>query len=398
MKLIKREYYLNQLKKVSGTPDIKVITGIRRSGKSKLLESFIEDVKSEDSNCNIIHINYNLNEFYSIRKRDSLIKYVNNHYISNKNNYLLIDEVQLCNGFEEAINGFHAEEKFDIYITGSNAFLLNNDLATLFTGRTFEIDVFPFSFKEYMEYFNLNNQYDAFKTYLVEGGISGSYVYPGGEEKYKYISDVYDTLVLRDIIQKHKIRNPQLLERVSNYMIDNISNQTSVRGIADDLTQKVDTITHRTVGKHIGYLCDSFAFYKVRRYDLSGKKYLTTNEKYYLADHSFKYAKQGTRNFDYGRTLENIVAIELIRRGYELYTGTLYQKEIDFVAIKNSRKYYIQVSNSIDEETTKERELSPLKSVKESYPKMVITRTGYKSYDIEGIVIIDIADWLLNEF
>ena len=397
MKLIKRTTYLNELKSVKGTPDIKVITGIRRAGKSKLMESFIDEIEKEESNCNIIHINFNLNEFIKYRKRDSLIKYVNSRYVDGMNNYLFIDEVQRCSGFEDAINGFHAEEKYDIYITGSNAFLMSNDLATLFTGRTYEIEVFPFSFAEYCEYYECHDIYKAFSNYVDEGGMSGSYLYNNKEQKYKYLSEIYDTLILRDIIQKHKVKKVQMLQSVSDYLMDNISNQMSIRNISEEITKKEDPTTHRTVGKHISYLCDSFAFYKIRRYDLKGKKYLSTNEKYYLADHSFKYAKQSTRNMDYGRVLENIVAIELLRRGYTVFTGTLYKKEIDFVAIKHEQKIFIQVTNSMDDEATKQRELAPLIAIKESYPKIVITRTGYESYDINGIKVFDIADWLLQK-
>lgn len=394
MKLIKRKYYLDELLSVKQTPDIKVITGIRRSGKSKLMEAFIEELKKE-SNSNIIHINYSLNDYIKLRKRDALIKYVNKHYDKDKINYLLIDEVQMCKGFEDAINGFHAEEKYDIYITGSNAFLMSNDLATLFTGRTYAIEIYPFSFAEYCEYFEYSDKYQAFSKYLLEGGMAGSYVYTKPEQKYKYIKEVYETLILRDIIQKHKIKNVQLLQKVSDYMIDNISNQVSASNIAIEISKNDNPTTHRTVSKHISYLCNSYAFYKIRRYDLRGKKYLSTNDKYYLADHSFKYAIQSTRNMDYGRALENIVAIELLRRGYTVYTGALYKKEIDFVAIRFTQKLFIQVSLNMDDELTRQRELAPLFAIKEAYPKMVITRSGYMPYDIDGIQVIDIADWLL---
>lgn len=396
MKLIRRNKYLEELNSVKGTPDIKVITGIRRSGKSKLMEAFIDDLKKHEENCNIIHINFNLNEFTKLRKMSSLIKYVNSKFIAEKNNFLLIDEVQRCKGFEDAINGFHAEEKYDIYITGSNAFLMSNDLATLFTGRTYEIEVFPFSFAEFCKYYDYTDRYNAFSKYVMEGGMAGSYVYGREDQKYKYIGDVYDTLILRDIVQKHKIKKPQMLHSVSDFMIDNISNQMSSRSVTEEITIREEPTTHRTVGKHISYLCDSFAFYKIRRYDLKGKKYLSTNEKYYLADHSFKYAKQSNRNMDYGRVLENIVAIELLRRGYAVYTGTLYKKEIDFIAIKHDEKIFIQVSQNIEDESTRLRELTPLLAVKEAYPKIVITRTGYPEYDIDGIKIIDVADWLLQ--
>ena len=319
MKLIERRQYLDKLINVLGTPDIKVITGVRRSGKSKLLEAFRAYIESENPDCNIIQINFNLPDFDDLLTYRALYDYVNAHYVAGKENFVFIDEVQMCEDFEKAVNGLHASEKYDIYITGSNAFLLSSDLATLFTGRTFEIKVYPFSFREYMEYFGLKDRYDALDKYVLEGGMSGSYLYKDQEAKYDYIADVFDTLIVRDIRKK------------------------------------------------------------------------------YLSDHTFRYAKLGTKNMDYGRILENIVAVELLRRGYEVYVGILYKKEIDFVAVKRSEKIYIQVSDNISEEKTFEREVAPLLQIKDAYPKYVIARTRHDEYQYEGIKVIDIADWLLDK-
>lgn len=396
MKLIERTDYLKQLEDVQGTPDIKVITGIRRSGKSKLLEAFIDVIHKKEPEANIIHINYNDDAYEDLLEYHALLEYVKSKYIKGKNNYLFIDEVQLCEGFEKAINSFHVSEKYDIYITGSNAFLLSSDLATLFTGRTFEIEVYPFSFKEFVTYYGYTNMQEAYIKYLTEGGMSGSYVYKSEKDKHKYIRDIFDTLVLRDIKQKYKIRNESVLTKTTDFLIDNISNLTTARKLTEAINNKGDKVDHKTVDKYINYLCKAFAFYKVRRYDIQGKKYLASTEKYYLSDHSFRYAKLGSKNPDYGRALENIVAIELMRRGYELYVGVLYKKEIDFVAIRENEKIYIQVANSIEENETKERELDPLRRIRDSYPKMVISRTGYPEYDIDGIKIIDITDWLMQ--
>ena len=389
MKLIQREYYMEKIISVIGTPDIKVITGVRRSGKSKLLEAFKIYLVSTIPDCNIIHINFNLPDYEDLLTYRKLYDWINNHYKENVMNFVLIDEVQMCDGFEKAINGLHASEKYDIYITGSNAFLLSSDLATLFTGRTFEIKVYPFSFKEYVEYFQLTDRYNALSEYLKEGGMAGSYVYSNQEAKYDYIEDVFNTLIIRDIRQKYKIRNVQMMNQIVDFLMDNISNLTSAR----NSNQKVH---HTTVGTYIEYLCNAFAFYKIRRYDIRGKKYLASNDKYYLSDHAFRYAKLGTRNMDYGRMLENIVAIELLRRGYEVYVGVLYKKEIDFVAIKRSEKLYIQVSDNITDSKTFEREVSPLLQIKDAYPKMLIARTRNDEYQYEGIRIMDIADWLLQ--
>ena len=394
MKLIQRSQYLDKMISVVGTPDIKVITGVRRSGKSKLLEAFKVYVEHSVPNYNIIHINFNLPEYEKLLQSRPLYEYINSHYDSEKNNFVLIDEVQMCDGFEKAINGLHASEKFDIYITGSNAFLLSSDLATLFTGRTFEIKVYPFSFAEYLDYFGMTDKYAALDRYMLEGGMAGSYLYRDQEAKYDYISDVFDTLIVRDIRQKYKIRNMQLMNRIVDFMMDNISNLSSARSIADTLTGAKEKVNHITVSAYMQYLCNAFAFYKIRRYDIKGKKYLSSNDKYYLSDHTFRYAKLGTKNMDYGRMLENIVAIELLRRGYEVYVGVLYKKEIDFVAIKRNEKIYIQVSDNISDEQTFTREVAPLLQIRDAYPKIVIARTRHDEYQYEGIKVIDIANWL----
>jgi len=398
MKLIKRDEYLNKLIDVMGTPDIKVITGVRRSGKSKLMEAFKDYLETSVEDSNIIHINYNLPEYEDIAEYKELYRYVNDRFKPDCTNYVLIDEVQMCKGFEKAINGMHASEKFDIYITGSNAFLLSSDLATLFTGRTFEIRMFPFSFEEYIRYYDAEERiYDAFDEYLENGGMPGSYLYKNIEDRYTYLEEVFNTLILRDIRDKYKIRNVDLMDRITDFMMDNVSNLSSARSVADSLASSKDKINHKTVGQYIQYLCNAFLFYRIRRYDIRGKKYLSTNDKYYLVDTGFRYAKLGTKNMDYGRVVENIVAIDLLRRGYEVYVGVLYKKEIDFVAVKRDKKIYIQVSDYIGDSKTFEREVAPLLEIKDAYPKMVLARTRHKPYDYEGISVMDVADWLKGE-
>ena len=397
MKLIRRKQYLDKMINVIGTPDIKVLTGVRRSGKSKLLDAFKTYVQKNIPDANIIHINFNLSKYDNLKEYKALNKYIENNYIEGKDNFVLIDEIQMCDNFELCINNIHASELYDIYITGSNAFLLSSDLATLFTGRTFEIEVYPFSFAEYLQYFELTDKYTAFDNYMLHGGMSGSYLYKEQEDKYDYIENVFDTLILRDISQKYKIKNSALMDRISQFLMDNISNLTSARSITDTLTSNKDKINHKTVGNYLQFLCNAFAFYNIRRYDIKGKKYLSTNDKYYLSDHTFRYAKLGTKNMDYGRVLENIVAIELLRRGYEVYVGVLYKKEIDFVALKRNEKIYIQVSDNITDEKTFEREVTPLLKINDAYPKMIIARTRNPEYQYEGVKIVDIADWLMNK-
>lgn len=395
MKIIERNY-LKELIDLVGTPDIKVITGVRRSGKSKLLEMFKNYIKENIKNVNIININFNLVKFDKLRDYLSLNNYIESNYIEGKRNFVLIDEVQMCKEFERTINSLHAEEKYDIYITGSNAFLLSSDLATLFTGRTYELQIYPFSFKEYLTYFKNNNIEEAFDKYVFEGGLSGSYEYDDIKKRYNYINDVYNALIVRDIRQKYKIQNIGLMNSLTEFMMDNISNLTSYRNIANKLNENNINANDKTIASYINYLCDAFAFYKVRRYDIQGKKYLSSIDKYYLVDQSFKFAKLGTKNINYGRVYENIVAMELLRRGYEIYVGTLYNKEVDFVAMKRNEKLYIQVSDDISYDKTLKREVEPLLQIKDAYPKIIIARTKHEDYQYEGIQIYDIANWLAN--
>ena len=397
MRLIDRPNYLEQLKSVRGVPDIKVITGIRRCGKSKLMEAFIEYIRKTDENASIIYIDFTDLDFEEIKEYHKLHTYVKKAYVESKKNYLFIDEVQTCEGFEKTLNSLHASEKFDIYVTGSNAFLLSSDLATLFTGRTFSIEVFPFSLKEYMEYYEIVDVYEAYTQYRKMGGMAGSYLYTDNDRRASYINDVFETLVIRDIVQKFKIRNLPLLEKIVDYLMDNVSNVVSANKMANTLVSNHIKTNDKTVGTYIGYLCNAFGFYRIRRYDISGKKYLASNDKYYLADPSFRSARLGNKNPDYGRISENLVAIELLRRGYEVYAGVLYKKEIDFVAIKRDEKIYIQVSEFIDNPETFEREYTPLLAIKDAYPKMILARTHQENYQYEGIQIVDIANWLVNE-
>lgn len=396
MKIIERNY-LKDLISIIGTPDIKVITGVRRSGKSKLLEQFKEYIEKNIKNYNIIYINFSLLEFEQLTEYHKLNDYIESKYIQNKNNFVLIDEVQMCKGFERTINSLHASEKYDIYITGSNAFLLSSDLATLFTGRTFEIEIFPFSFEEYLKYYQYKDIDLAFDKFVLDGGMAGSYLYDDEEKRYNYILDVYRTLIVRDINEKYNIKNNELLDNLTNFMMDNISNITSVRNITNSLNKFDNTLNHKTIGSYIQYLCNAFLFYKVKRYDIQGKRYLESLDKYYLVDQTFKYAKLGIKNMSYGRSYENIIAIELLRRGYDIYVGELYNTEIDFVAMKRNEKIYIQVSDNIEEEKTFSREVNSLLKIKDAYPKMLIARTKHENYLYEGIQIYDIARWLMEK-
>lgn len=398
MKTIKRERYLERIKALKDTPDIKIITGIRRSGKSNLMQAYIEYLKENFEDSNIIFIDYMDLEFEEIKEYHALHKYVEDRYDKEKKNYLFIDEVQMCPKFELAINSLYSKNKYDIYITGSNAFLLSADLATLFTGRYIEIHMFPFSFKEYCEYYSDENNKDKlFEEYFIKGGLAGSYVYNTDLDRITYIKEVYETIVNRDLVQKYNLPDTHVLRQLSEFLMDNISNLTSPNRVSDILTANEVQTNHVTIGKYIKYLCNAFIFYDIKRYDIKGKKYLETSDKFYMCDTGMRYAILGSRNMDYGRVYENMVCVELLRRGYEVYVGKLYQKEIDFVAQRGSEKFYIQVSDNISNPETFEREYSPLLQIKDAYPKMIIARTKHPKYTYEGIEVYDIAEWLEAE-
>ena len=396
MKIIERKNYLNRLIRLKDTPDIKIITGLRRSGKSELVRAYMELIRTNED-TNIIYVDFADLKFDDLKTYKELYNFCEGQYIDGKTNVIVVDEVQMCEKFELAINSLYNSRKYDIYITGSNAFLLSSDLSTLFTGRFIEIPVYPFSFAEYCEYYGYNsNTANVLDSYVMSGGLSGAYVYSEKEDQASYIKDVYTTIIKRDLVDKYGIKEEALLDSLTDYMMDNISNLTSASKISNVFKQNKVETNHITIGNYMKYLCSAFMFYKVKRYDIRGKKYLETSDKYYLSDLGFRYAMLGTRNMDYGRAYENIVALELLRRGYEIYVGKLYQKEIDFVAMKQNEKLYIQVSDNISDPDTLERELTPLRAIKDAYPKILIANRKHDDYDIEGIKVLDLTNWLVR--
>ena len=303
MKLIERSALLDRLNDLRGTPDIKIITGIRRSGKSQLMKDFIDRIRVAEPDVNIIVIDYVDLAFESLKEYHKLYRYIEDHFVSGKENILFIDEVQMCPGFELAVNSLHSSGRYDIYLTGSNAFLMSNDLATLFTGRFLEIHVFPFSFREFRDYYGGNDLDRLFDDYVRRGGLPGSYPYKNERDRVAYIQDVYGTIINRDLVQKYRINDSQALSHLADYLMDNVSNLSSPNRISNTLNENDVTTSHVTVGRYIKYLCNAFVFYDVKRYDIRGKKYLETSDKYYLCDTGIRYAQLGTRNMDFGPML-----------------------------------------------------------------------------------------------
>ena len=397
MKFIERLDYIRKLCDLRGTPDIKIITGIRRAGKSKLLEAYRKRLSSEDG-VNIISIDLSDLSHEGLKEYHALNDYVLAHTVSGCENILMIDEVQECSGFELAVNSLHNSGKYDIYLTGSNAFLLSSDLATLFTGRQIEIPVYPFSFSEYRLYHDDEKDVEkALDRYLTEGGLSGSYVYRTENDRLNYIREVFETILTRDLVQKFKLNEPMVLRRLAEYLMDNIANLTSAHKTSVQLAQNKVTTSHVTAANYIDHLTRAYLFYPAKRYDVRGKKYLATNEKYYLSDLGFRYAVLGRRNMDYGRAVENLVFLELRRRGYDVYVGKVMDLEIDFIAMRGSEKLYIQVAENITESETLNRELKPFGKVRDGYPRLLIARTRHSEVDKEGVRVINLADWLSKD-
>ncbi|MCQ2324380.1 MAG: ATP-binding protein [Paludibacteraceae bacterium] len=395
MKHIQRDSLLQSLQEVNNTPDIKIISGVRRSGKSQLLMDYIEWIQTNENDANVILVDLRQLAYEPLCEYHALHEYVENRYKAGAHNVLCIDEVQMCHNFELAINSLHSMGKYDIYLTGSNAFLLSSDLATLFTGRYILLEVFPFSFKEYLIYFGESGDIQAlFDQYLIMGGFSGSYVYQSVNKRTQYIKDVYATILQRDLVDKYHLADNHILFQLGDFLMDNVSNISSPYGISQELNRLDISTNNHTISNYIDYLCKAYVFYQVNRYDLRGKKYLQSLNKFYLVDTSLRYAVLGTRNMDWGRMYENIVFIELKRRGYEVYVGKLYQKEIDFVAMRGNEKIFIQVSDDLSNPETFKREYAPLLQIKEAYPKMIIARTRHLDYDYQGIMIKDLAHWL----
>lgn len=381
-----------------GTRDIKVITGMRRSGKSELMKAFSASVARKDPSSNNVYIDLLDLDNEPLLEYHALHREIIGRYKGGARNRLFIDEAQLCEGFEKAINSIHARGGWDIYLTGSNAFLLSSDLATLFTGRHREVHILPFSFGEYRSYFGEQGAVDDdFDGFIRRGGLAGSYDYDDISESYGYIRDVYKTILTRDLVQKFSLPDSTVLERLAEYMMDNSGNLNSPNNIANVLDANRVPTNHVTVGRYIFYLRDAFVFYEAKRYDIKGKKYLSKQAKHYVCDSGMRYAVLGTRNMDWGRMYENAVFLELMRRGYETYVGKLYQKEVDFNAKRGSELVYIQVSDDISSESTLERELAPLLSVRDAFPKVLIARTRHEPYTREGVLVLDLARWLLGE-
>lgn len=403
--MINRELYLEQLRSFIDKPLIKVLTGIRRSGKSSLLIMLKEELKQRGvKDDNIIFINFESMEYSDIDNAKSLFSFIKSKVSYKDKCYLLLDEIQEVRDWEKAINSFLVDLNVDIYITGSNSRLLSSELATYIAGRYIEINVSPLSFKEVLEFKRTLTgiQPPDIQRELVQFIRMGGFpvIHTAGyalDDAYKIINDIYASAILRDIVQRNRIRNIELLEKIIKYVFENLGSIFSAKKVADYFKSQLRKVDIETVYNYLNALEGAFIIYRVPRYDLRGKEVLQTNEKYFVGDQGLKYAVMGYRDRDISGVLENIVFLELKRKGYQVYVGKLDDKEIDFVAVKREQKVYVQVAYKLAEESTVEREFGPLLGVRDHYPKYVVTMEDFWQDNIEGVKHKNLAEFLLME-
>lgn len=404
--MIKRETYLNQLLPFIDKPFIKVLTGLRRCGKSSLL-MMLEDelIHRGVLQKSIIRINFESFDYTHLQTSKDLYDFVKKKLTKNKKTYILLDEIQEVKEWEKAVNAFLVDFDVDIYITGSNSRLLSSELSTYIAGRFVEFHIQTLSFKEYLS-FNLiqNSQeisvYEAFENYRRLGGFpvlhTSNYSY---DSAYKVVFDIYSSAILRDTIQRNNIRDIELLERIVKYVFDNIGNKFSAKNVADYFKSQQRKLDLNTVYNYLKALEYAFIIYRIPRYDVKGKEILKTQEKYFVGDIALLYSVMGFKDRLISGVLENILMLELKHRGYNVYVGKFGLKEIDFIAEKSGSKIYVQVAYLLTEPSTIEREFSPLLEVKDNFPKYVVTMDAGWKDTMEGIKHFHIADFLLlNSF
>jgi predicted AAA+ superfamily ATPase len=398
----KRDLYLTQLINFQDKPLIKVVTGIRRCGKSTLLALFEEHLLGSGVPAeHIIRMNFEALEFDDITTYKTLYSYIKNKITRRKAKfYLLLDEVQQVESWEKAVNSFLVDFNVDIYITGSNAYLLSSELSTLLSGRYVEIKMQPLSFKEYLDFIDFgktDNTWALFEDYLQYGGLPTVVELKDHPDTIApFLTGIYNTVIMKDVIQRNRVRDPALLGSVLKFIAANIGNTVSTKKISDYLTSHGRKTTSDTIDNYLKMLENAFIIYRASRYDLKGKLFLKTLEKYYMVDTGIRNQLTGLRNTDYGHVLENIVYFELLRRGFAVAIGKVGTLEIDFVATKLDEKIYYQVAATIMDQTTRDRELRPLQAITDHYQKVILTmdKTIYK--DFEGIKNINIIDFLLG--
>ncbi len=396
--IIQRQDYIEKIKPFINNHIIKVLIGTRRSGKSTILKQIIDSLLNDGiPQENIVWINFELSDYFEITDIKKLEDYISCQIENVEGRiYLFFDEIQVIPQWEKLINSYFANEIFDIYITGSNSKLLSGEFATYLSGRYVELNIYPFSFQEYIEYHEISDDYKShFYNYLEDGGMPSTYNYKG-DDKNLVIMDLYNSIVLKDIIQRNNVKNVDLLDRIIRFVMYNIGQVFSANKIYKRLKQDMVNLSVNTIYKYLKFFENACLIYQVKREDLQGKKILQYDEKYYLSDLGFRQAIIGNNQRDITRVIENIVYIELLRRGYEITIGKVDNLEVDFVCKKQNKPIYIQVSYLLASEETIEREFKPLKNISDNYPKYVITMDNL-DMSHEGIRHLNLLDFLLGD-
>ena len=396
-----REEYLQKLIDSKDLNLIKVITGVRRSGKSTLLLQYKDYLLSQNiKEKDIIYMNFESAEWYEIKDYNDLYKNITSKITDGNKKYILLDEVQNVVGWEKAVNSLLVGTNSDIYITGSNAYLLSSELTTLLAGRVLTIKIYPFSFKEFMATYPFKNEedkYDKFDKYLKYGGMPMLVNMNDNEQLIiNYLNDLKEVVLKKDVISRNNIKDIVFLDNLIKYMASVIGNLTTPNAIAEFMKKNGSNITNETVDSYLKMLENAYFLYRVPRYELKGKQLLKTQGKYYFIDNGLKNIIDGITHYDSGSSYENLVYIELLRRGYEVYVGQYNDIEIDFIAIKPNERIYYQVSRSIMDEKVEEREKKSLLAINDNYKKVILTMDRVKNKQIEGIEVVNIIDFLLE--
>ena len=405
--MIKRTDYLNELNKWKDEQVIKVVTGIRRCGKSTLLEQFQTELVSNGiSREQIIAVNFEALEYEELLDYKKLYAYIVDKIVPDKKNYVFLDEIQMVNDYQKAVDSLFIRDNIDIYITGSNAYLLSGELATLLSGSYVEINMLPLSFAEYRSAKTDGSDDAALADYLRLGGLPYIVTLDDANEKADtYLEGIYNTIIIKNIEERQKrkdkggkrnINDIALLKNIARFLASSVGNPVSIKSISDYITSSGRKVSQNTVSEYVSALVEPYIFYPVERYDVEGKQLLKQNQKYYISDLGLRRYMVTKKNYDLGFSLENVVYLELKRRGYRINIGKVGSTEVDFVTEKNGSITYIQVTASMTDEKTFEREMASLKTIKDNYPKMILTLDRFTAGNYEGITVKNVIDWLLE--
>lgn len=396
--MIQRDEYLEKLRTYRDKDLIKVVTGVRRCGKSTLFDLFAQElVESGVPDTNIIRINLEDPDFHFSDYME-LYRHIEGRLTPDAMNYVFLDEIQNLPQFQKAVDGLYVKKNIDLYITGSNAMLLSGELATLLSGRYIEIKMLPLSLKEYRSALPLDRPLsEVYLQYINRSSFPYALNFESETETDEYLANIYSTILLKDVMARKNFADTSVLEDVAKFMFSNIGSTLSVKKIADTMTSAGRKISSHTVEGYLDALTESFIFYKASRYDVRGKQLLQTGEKYYATDVALRYALLGRRDVDAGHMLENVVYLELVRRGYGVYVGKSEEKEIDFVAENKEGLLYVQVALTVRDEATLERELAPLQALPDSYPKIILSLDEDPKADFNGIKKLNALEWMLDK-